>query len=167
VDLGGEVAPDVSQVPGFELVAAAVPGVGRIAENEPVLMGVRGDPLPGGRVGEGGGELAGLRVKDVDRGPELVLAVAGSGDGGDRLGLAYPCDFVLEQALLVAVAAVGGTITMGVPLASAAWRRAARSGITNLRTRSSWANPAAVTSTRSGGTNSGGRLRLVSTTIVA
>src|SRR5918996_1045604 len=58
-------------------------------------------------------------------------------------------------------------ITMGVPLASAAWRRAVRSGMTNGRTRSSWAKPAAVTSTRSGGANSAGRLRLVSTTIVA
>src|SRR5262245_8510305 len=56
--------------------------------------------------------------------------------------------------------------TIGVPFASAAWRRAARSGITSWRTRSRWAKPAAVTSTRSGGAKSGGSARLVSTTTV-
>ena len=79
MDLRGYLAPDIAQVPRFELVATSVLGSGGIAEDEPILVGVGGDPLARRRVGERGTELTRLGVQDIERGAELVLAVTGTG----------------------------------------------------------------------------------------
>lgn len=108
--LRGHVTPDVAVVP--RLVAVAGDGLFalRVAHHETETGAVLGEPrafgglapvrkLPGGRT---------VRAPEVERGPELVLGVAGAGarfEGGF-----YPVLFdpVREGRFLIGVRAVGG-----------------------------------------------------------
>ena len=97
---------DVAHVPRLELVPGDRLRAVRIADHEAEAVAVGRHPLPLGGVGEAGLDLA-PAAAEVRGQAGLVLAVAGPGAAPLGALLPEPGDGVAEQALLVAVGAVG------------------------------------------------------------